>query len=214
MSRAPPTSRDSVVPKPIEPHTFCHASGHPSPTDLKSSTALSQACITCGAAATLLANLMHHHPSDPRVALVDFTLAAVVTPILLMGVGIGNLMSPKRIWDECSLSIYQVTQSTPNPSMVAISPTGLDCLLDVRRLAQRHAACLAADWAAAAPAHAAGRAVRNKGAAARDVCSQWRSKVPKSHIAAALGAQRAGYGCWGLNFKKILQLPYKAFQCW
>ncbi|GIL61015.1 hypothetical protein Vafri_15437, partial [Volvox africanus] len=68
--------------------------------NLKSSTSLSQACITCGAAAALLANLMHHHPSDPRVPLVDFTLVAILTPILLMGVGIGvmlNVMLPSEL---------------------------------------------------------------------------------------------------------------------
>ncbi|GLI68507.1 hypothetical protein VaNZ11_012951, partial [Volvox africanus] len=68
--------------------------------NLKSSTSLSQACITCGAAAALLANLMMHHPCDPRVPLVDFTLVAILTPILLMGVGIGvmlNVMLPSEL---------------------------------------------------------------------------------------------------------------------
>ncbi|PNH11358.1 hypothetical protein TSOC_001769 [Tetrabaena socialis] len=64
---------------------------------LKASTALSQVCITAGAVTSLAANLARHHPADPAASLVELSLMLMLTPVLLVGVGVGvilNVMLP------------------------------------------------------------------------------------------------------------------------
>ncbi|GFR44449.1 hypothetical protein Agub_g5660, partial [Astrephomene gubernaculifera] len=60
---------------------------------LKPSTALSQACITAGSLAALVANLPRQHPAAPGMPLVDFGLMVMLTPVLLVGVGMGVLLN-------------------------------------------------------------------------------------------------------------------------
>ncbi|GIL90547.1 hypothetical protein Vretimale_17505 [Volvox reticuliferus] len=110
--------------------------------NLKSSTSLSQACITCGAAAALLANLMHHHPSDPRVALVDFTLVAILTPILLMGVGIGvmlNVMLPSELLLGLLLLLLAllIGQTINKGRALWLQENALRCQLQLQHLEHR-----------------------------------------------------------------------------
>ncbi|GLI67502.1 hypothetical protein VaNZ11_011704 [Volvox africanus] len=60
---------------------------------LKPSTALSQACITAGSLAAVATNLPRTHPSVAAAPLIDFPLMLMLTPLLLVGVGIGVLLN-------------------------------------------------------------------------------------------------------------------------
>ncbi|EFJ52610.1 hypothetical protein VOLCADRAFT_85767 [Volvox carteri f. nagariensis] len=60
---------------------------------LKPSTALSQACITASSLAAVVSNLPRTHPSVPEAPLIDFPLILLLTPVLLVGVGIGVLLN-------------------------------------------------------------------------------------------------------------------------
>lgn len=72
-----------------QPHTTPTLPRPCPPTELKPSTALSQACITAGALASMAANLPRRHPHDRRAPLIDFPLILMLTPVLLVGVGLG-----------------------------------------------------------------------------------------------------------------------------
>ncbi|GIL57444.1 hypothetical protein Vafri_12661 [Volvox africanus] len=60
---------------------------------LKPSTALSQACITASSLAALTTNLPRTHPSMTEAPMIDFPLMLMLTPMLLVGVGIGVLLN-------------------------------------------------------------------------------------------------------------------------
>ncbi|GLC45260.1 hypothetical protein PLESTB_000719300 [Pleodorina starrii] len=60
---------------------------------LKPSTALSQACITAGSLAAVASNLPRTHPTVPGAPLIDLPLMLLLTPLLLVGVGIGVLLN-------------------------------------------------------------------------------------------------------------------------
>ncbi|GLI67501.1 hypothetical protein VaNZ11_011703 [Volvox africanus] len=60
---------------------------------LKPSTALSQACIAAGSLAAVATNLPRTHPSVAAAPLIDFPLVLLLTPLLLVGVGIGVLLN-------------------------------------------------------------------------------------------------------------------------
>ncbi|KAK9808711.1 hypothetical protein WJX72_002354 [[Myrmecia] bisecta] len=60
---------------------------------IKGSTAMSQAVITGGALAGVAYQVFKRHPLDPSKPLIDYTLALMLTPVLLLGVSIGVLMN-------------------------------------------------------------------------------------------------------------------------
>lgn len=72
--------------KIIESHVSSMISG------LKDSTALSQAAITAGALLSVTFNVSKVHPADATACLIDFDLALMLTPIILVGVTIGEHM--------------------------------------------------------------------------------------------------------------------------
>lgn len=59
---------------------------------LKGSTALSQAVVTGGALAGFLYSSFKRHPDDHKVSLVDFDLALILTPVLLLGITAGRFL--------------------------------------------------------------------------------------------------------------------------
>ena len=56
---------------------------------LKGSTALSQAVVTGGACASFMYSSCKRHPEDDEQSLVDFDLALILTPMLLLGITAG-----------------------------------------------------------------------------------------------------------------------------
>jgi uncharacterized membrane protein YfcA len=60
---------------------------------LKDSTALSQALITAGSLVSVAMNLFSISPLDPHQPLIDFPLVLLLTPMLLVGVGVGVLLN-------------------------------------------------------------------------------------------------------------------------
>ena len=65
--------------------TWCVCAG------LKGSTALSQAVVTGGALAGFMYSSCKRHPDDHEQSLVDFDLALILTPMLLLGITAGAL---------------------------------------------------------------------------------------------------------------------------
>lgn len=61
----------------------CHAG-------VKGATALSQASITGGAISGVACLITRRHPQDPSKFLMDFDLALMLTPTLLLGVSCGE----------------------------------------------------------------------------------------------------------------------------
>ena len=59
-------------------------------TGVKGATALSQAVIAGGNLAGVGVALTRCHPCKPGTPLIDFDLALVLTPILLLGVAVGE----------------------------------------------------------------------------------------------------------------------------
>lgn len=57
---------------------------------LKGSTALSQAVVTGGAWAGFMYSSCKRHPDDHEQSLVDFDLALILTPMLLLGITAGK----------------------------------------------------------------------------------------------------------------------------
>ena len=57
---------------------------------LKGSTALSQAVVTGGALASFMYSSCKRHPDNHEQSLVDFDLALILTPMLLLGITAGN----------------------------------------------------------------------------------------------------------------------------
>ena len=57
---------------------------------LKGSTALSQAVVTGGACASFMYSSCKRHPEDDEQSLVDFDLALILTPMLLLGITAGK----------------------------------------------------------------------------------------------------------------------------
>ena len=57
---------------------------------LKGSTALSQAVVTGGALAGFMYSSSKRHPDDHEQSLIDFDLALILTPMLLLGVTAGK----------------------------------------------------------------------------------------------------------------------------
>lgn len=66
---------------------------------LKGATALSQAVITGGAVTSVAYGLSKRHPTLDK-PLVDFNLALVLTPMMLLGVSSGEERSPTEILDK------------------------------------------------------------------------------------------------------------------
>ena len=60
---------------------------------LKGSTALSQSVVTGGACAGFLYSSFKSHPEDRQQSLVDFDLALILTPMLLLGITAGMSMT-------------------------------------------------------------------------------------------------------------------------
>ncbi|KAL3132428.1 hypothetical protein ABBQ32_008986 [Trebouxia sp. C0010 RCD-2024] len=60
---------------------------------LKGSTALSQAVVTGGALAGFMYSSSKRHPDDQKQSLIDFDLALILTPMLLLGVTAGVLIN-------------------------------------------------------------------------------------------------------------------------
>lgn len=60
---------------------------------LKGSTALSQAVVTGGACASFMYSSCKRHPEDDEQSLVDFDLALILTPMLLLGITAGVLIN-------------------------------------------------------------------------------------------------------------------------
>eukprot|EP00884_Botryococcus_braunii_P000942 jgi/Botrbrau1/10849/Bobra.0025s0027.1 len=58
---------------------------------VKGSMALSQAAIAGGALAGVLLYMFKHHPTDPTKHIIDFDLALMLTPSMLLGVAVGVL---------------------------------------------------------------------------------------------------------------------------
>ena len=61
---------------------------------MKDATALSQAVITGGAVAGTLFALFQKHPKKPELPLIQFDLALVLIPSLLLGTSIGKPCCP------------------------------------------------------------------------------------------------------------------------
>lgn len=40
----------------------------------------------------VILNLLRHHPANSALPLIDFTLALALSPILLVGVGVGEML--------------------------------------------------------------------------------------------------------------------------
>ena len=57
---------------------------------LKGSTALSQAVVTGGALASFMYSSFKRHPDDHKMSLIDFDLALILTPMLLLGITAGK----------------------------------------------------------------------------------------------------------------------------
>ena len=62
---------------------------------LKGSTALSQAVVTGGALAGFIYSSSKRHPDDHEHSLIDFDLALILTPMLLLGITAG------KAWSNC-----------------------------------------------------------------------------------------------------------------
>lgn len=58
-------------------------------TGVKGATALSQAVIGGGALAGVAVTLHKRHPYDPTRPLIDFDLALMLLPVILLGVSVG-----------------------------------------------------------------------------------------------------------------------------
>lgn len=56
---------------------------------MKGATALSQAVIGGGALAGVAVTLHKKHPYDPTKPLIDFDLALMLLPVILLGVSVG-----------------------------------------------------------------------------------------------------------------------------
>ena len=56
---------------------------------MKGATALSQAVIGGGALAGVAVSLHKRHPYDPTKPLIDFDLALMLLPVILLGVSVG-----------------------------------------------------------------------------------------------------------------------------
>lgn len=69
----------------------------PASTGVKSATALSQAVIAGGAIAGVAVTLHKRHPHDPNASLIDFDLALMLLPVLLIGVSLGEPASPPTL---------------------------------------------------------------------------------------------------------------------
>ncbi len=73
-------------------------------TGVKASTALSQATIAGGGIAGVAVTLHKKHPYDPSRPLIDFDLALMLLPVLLLGVSMGAHCIPLRCVIECLLA--------------------------------------------------------------------------------------------------------------
>ena len=59
---------------------------------VKGAAALSQAVIAGGALAGVGVTLHKKHPYDPNKPLIDFDLALMLLPVILLGVSVGALL--------------------------------------------------------------------------------------------------------------------------
>ena len=84
-------------------------------TGVKSATALSQAVIAGGAIAGVAVTLHKKHPYDPNATLIDFDLALMLLPVLLLGVSLGKPTSclphapqahPPQCWHTMSWCVW------------------------------------------------------------------------------------------------------------
>lgn len=97
---SPPPARHVSRP-PRTPRPLSH------PADLKASTGLSQATIAGGSLASILVNLPQRHPWDPTRWLIDFDLALILTPALLLGVSAGDDSCRLRLLLRIQLKAWQ-----------------------------------------------------------------------------------------------------------
>ena len=81
------------------------------PADVKDSAAISQAIITGGAVAGASFALFQVHPSRSNQPLIDFDLALLLIPSLLLGTSIGKLA-------------FSVSCTSHACSLLCKSPTG------------------------------------------------------------------------------------------
>lgn len=69
------------------------ATAAPRAADVKAATSTSQAVIAAGASGGVAFLLAQRHPEDVTVPLIDYSLAAVLTPPILFGVSTGVLLN-------------------------------------------------------------------------------------------------------------------------
>lgn len=60
---------------------------------IKGAAALSQCCVACGTLGALSYNIMLRHPLYPKAPLIDYPLATVLMPSLVLGVSVGVLLN-------------------------------------------------------------------------------------------------------------------------
>ena len=60
---------------------------------LTGSAALSQALIACGTAGATAYSLLHRHPWDSSRPLIDYSLAVVLMPAMILGITVGSLLN-------------------------------------------------------------------------------------------------------------------------
>ncbi len=60
---------------------------------IKEATVLSQAAISGGALSGALFSVFRSHPTDSRAPLLDFRMALVLMPVLLLGTSVGKFFS-------------------------------------------------------------------------------------------------------------------------
>lgn len=73
---------------------------------LKGSTALSQSVVTGGALASFAYSSFKSHPEDQNQSLVDFDLALVLTPMLLLGITAGT--DKHRLLAPCLIVLHAI----------------------------------------------------------------------------------------------------------
>jgi hypothetical protein len=120
------------TPKLVRPRNLCATpykaeiatDGHKADARLragvKGATALSQAVIAGGALAGVGVTLHKKHPYDPSRPLIDFDLALMLLPVILLGVSVGALPheTPQMIgYIAAFLPVISCAGVQTNPSM-------------------------------------------------------------------------------------------------
>ncbi len=105
---------------------------------IKEATVLSQAAISGGALSGALFSVFRSHPTDSRAPLLDFRMALVLMPVLLLGTSVGKVFSKALCLPAQATLLLR-----------PISPPQATCARRCSIYAWRSCCCLSSGWAPA-----------------------------------------------------------------